>query len=133
MDKILFLHISKAFDGIDAQTRKNSLLTKKLWSGIRPAVCTMYDPKLAFIYDVAVWLGVTLHLYLYSQRTGAILKPQVMRDDDRNFDPFTNSSVDNIVPATLSIQILSGQFLTDKHGGTFVEVSGSRVDLHTIC
>lgn len=43
--------------------------------------------------------------------------------DDVKLDPFTQSSVDNIVPATLSIQILSGQFLTDKHVGTFVEVS----------
>ena len=39
--------------------------------------------------------------------------------DDVKLDPFTQSSVDNIVPATLSIQILSGQFLTDKHVGTF--------------
>ena len=44
--------------------------------------------------------------------------------DDVKLDPFTQSSVDNIVPATLSIQILSGQFMTDKHVGTFVEVSG---------
>jgi hypothetical protein len=32
------------------------------------------------------------------------------------------SSVDNIVPGALTIQILSGQFLTDKRVGTYVEV-----------
>ena len=53
---------------------------------------------------------------------GYLLKPEVLRRDDRIFDPFTQSSVDNIVPATLSLQILSGQFLTDKHVGTYVEV-----------
>ena len=42
--------------------------------------------------------------------------------EDRKFDPFTESSVDGIVSGTVSIQILSGQFLTDKKVGTYVEV-----------
>ena len=42
--------------------------------------------------------------------------------EDRNFDPFTESSVSGIVSGTVSIQILSGQLLTDKHVGTYVEV-----------
>jgi len=67
-------------------------------------------------------MQLNLGIFQFNQGTGYLLKPEVMRRDDRKFDPFTQSSVDNIVPATLSIQVLSGQFLTDKHVGTFVEV-----------
>ena len=62
---------------------------------------------------------------------GYLLKPEVLRRDDRVFDPFTQSSVDNIVPATLSLQVISGQFLTDKHVGTYVEVN-SYIFIRTI-
>ena len=67
-------------------------------------------------------MQLNLAIFQFNQRTGFLLKPEVMRHEDRNFDPFTSSSIDNIVPATLSIQIISGQFLTDKRVGTFVEV-----------
>ena len=47
--------------------------------------------------------------------------------------PLVQSSVDNIVPGALTIQILSGQFLTDKHVGTYVEVSHSTGTIeHTV-
>ena len=39
------------------------------------------------------------------------------------FDPFTESSVDGIVSGTVTIKIISGQLLTDKRVGTYVEVS----------
>ena len=53
---------------------------------------------------------------------GFLLKPDFMCREDRKFDPFTESSVDGIVSGTVSIQILSGQFLTDRKVGTYVEV-----------
>jgi len=70
--------------------------------------------------DTAMQLN--LAIFQFNQGLGYLLKPEVLRRDDRVFDPFTQSSVDNIVPATLSIQVLSGQFLTDKHVNTYVEV-----------
>ena len=45
-----------------------------------------------------------------------------MRQDDRVFDPFTDSVVDGVVGATCSIQIISGQFLADRKVGTYIEV-----------
>ena len=53
---------------------------------------------------------------------GYLLKPDFMCREDRKFDPFTESSLDNIVSATVMVQVLSGQFLTDRHVGTYVEV-----------
>ena len=54
--------------------------------------------------------------------SGYLLKPDFMCREDRKFDPFTESSLDNIVSATVMVQVLSGQFLTDRHVGTYVEV-----------
>ncbi|CAJ0947796.1 unnamed protein product [Ranitomeya imitator] len=38
------------------------------------------------------------------------------------FIPFTETTVDGIVANTLSVKIISGQFLSDKKVGTYVEV-----------
>lgn len=45
-----------------------------------------------------------------------------MRRPDRTFDPFSESPVDGLVAATCSVQVISGQFLSDKKVGTYVEV-----------
>jgi phosphatidylinositol phospholipase C beta len=42
---------------------------------------------------------------------------------DRRFDPFAESTVDGIIAGTVSVQVISGQFLSDKKVGTFVEVN----------
>ena len=52
--------------------------------------------------------------------------------EDRKFDPFTESSVDGIVSGTVSIQILSGQFLTDRKVGTYVEVGSLSQNKHIL-
>jgi len=67
-------------------------------------------------------MQLNLGIFQYNRRTGYLLKPDFMCREDRKFDPFTETSVDGIVSGTVSIQILSGQFLTDKHVGTYVEV-----------
>jgi len=67
-------------------------------------------------------MQLNLGIFQYNRRIGFIQKPDFMCREDRKFDPFTESSVDGIVSGTVSIQILSGQFLTDKHVGTYVEV-----------
>ncbi|XP_064483951.1 1-phosphatidylinositol 4,5-bisphosphate phosphodiesterase classes I and II-like isoform X1 [Ornithodoros turicata] len=69
-------------------------------------------------------LGMQLNLgiFEFNARSGYLLKPDFMRRADRKFDPFTESTVDGIIAGTVSIRIISGQFLTDKHVGTYVEV-----------
>ena len=66
-------------------------------------------------------MQLNLGKFQYNRRTGYLLKPDFMCRDDRQFDPFTEASVDGIVSATVTVRILSGQFLTDKHVGTYVE------------
>ncbi|KAK2155136.1 hypothetical protein NP493_2104g00001 [Ridgeia piscesae] len=41
---------------------------------------------------------------------------------DRRFDPFAESTVDGIVAGSVTIKVISGQLLTDKKVGTYVEV-----------
>ncbi|XP_031839544.1 1-phosphatidylinositol 4,5-bisphosphate phosphodiesterase [Nomia melanderi] len=57
----------------------------------------------------------------YNATTGYLLKPDFMRRPDRNFDPFSED-VDGVITAQCSVQIIAGQFLSDKKVGTYVEV-----------
>ncbi|XP_061173851.1 1-phosphatidylinositol 4,5-bisphosphate phosphodiesterase beta-1-like isoform X2 [Saccostrea echinata] len=70
--------------------------------------------------DLAMQLN--LGIFEYNNQCGYILKPDFMRRDDRRFDPFAESIMDGVVAATLTIKVISGQFLTDKKIGTYVEV-----------
>lgn len=45
-----------------------------------------------------------------------------MRRTDRRIYPFAESTVDGIIAGTVKITVISGQFLTDKRVGTYVEV-----------
>ena len=51
-----------------------------------------------------------------------LLKPDFMRRPDRTFDPFSESPVDGVIAAHCSIRVISGQFLSDRKVGTYVEV-----------
>jgi phosphatidylinositol phospholipase C beta len=70
--------------------------------------------------DLAMQLN--LGTFEYNGRSGFILKPDFMRRKDRQFDPFAESTVDGIVAGTVHVKIISGQFLTDRKIGTYVEV-----------
>ncbi|XP_067622681.1 1-phosphatidylinositol 4,5-bisphosphate phosphodiesterase classes I and II isoform X4 [Eurosta solidaginis] len=70
--------------------------------------------------DLAMQLN--LGIFEYNDRSGYLLKPEFMRRTDRRLDPFAESTVDGIIAGTVSITVLSGQFLTDKRVGTYVEV-----------
>ncbi|XP_030384382.1 1-phosphatidylinositol 4,5-bisphosphate phosphodiesterase classes I and II isoform X2 [Scaptodrosophila lebanonensis] len=70
--------------------------------------------------DLAMQLN--LGIFEYNLRCGYLLKPEFMRRSDRRLDPFAESTVDGIIAGTVSITVLSGQFLTDKRVNTFVEV-----------
>lgn len=67
-------------------------------------------------------MQINLGIFEYNGRSGYILKPDFMRRSDRRFDPFAESTVDGIVAGTVGIKVISGQFLSDKRVGTFVEV-----------
>uniref|UniRef100_A0A3B3V8D0 1-phosphatidylinositol 4,5-bisphosphate phosphodiesterase n=1 Tax=Poecilia latipinna TaxID=48699 RepID=A0A3B3V8D0_9TELE len=67
-------------------------------------------------------MQLNLGMYEYNGKCGYRLKPEFMRRPDKHFDPFTESTVDGIVANTLSVKIVSGQFLTDKKVGTYVEI-----------
>ncbi|XP_005100848.3 1-phosphatidylinositol 4,5-bisphosphate phosphodiesterase beta-4 isoform X1 [Aplysia californica] len=58
----------------------------------------------------------------YNGNCGYLLKPDFMRRPDRTFDPFSESPVDGVIAAHCSVQVISGQFLSDKKVGTYVEV-----------
>eukprot|EP00064_Thunnus_orientalis_P003866 superscaffoldBa00000334_g3877 len=67
-------------------------------------------------------MQLNLGMYEYNGKCGFRLKPEFMRRPDKHFDPFTESTVDGIVANTLSVKIISGQFLSDKKVGTYVEI-----------
>uniref|UniRef100_H3CZG3 1-phosphatidylinositol 4,5-bisphosphate phosphodiesterase n=1 Tax=Tetraodon nigroviridis TaxID=99883 RepID=H3CZG3_TETNG len=58
----------------------------------------------------------------YNGSCGYLLKPDFMRRSDRTFDPFSEIPVDGVIAAHCSVQVFSGQFLSDKKIGTYVEV-----------
>ncbi|XP_044255900.1 1-phosphatidylinositol 4,5-bisphosphate phosphodiesterase classes I and II [Tribolium madens] len=70
--------------------------------------------------DLAMQLN--LGIFEYNFRCGYLLKPEFMRRTDRRFYPFAESTVDGIIAGTVKISVISGQFLTDKRVGTYVEV-----------
>ncbi|XP_071971395.1 1-phosphatidylinositol 4,5-bisphosphate phosphodiesterase beta-2 isoform X2 [Engystomops pustulosus] len=61
-------------------------------------------------------------VFEFNGGSGYILKHEFMRRADKQFDPFTVDRIDVVVANTLSITIISGQFLSDKSVKTYVEV-----------
>ena len=45
-----------------------------------------------------------------------------MRRPDRQFDPFAEVPVDGVIAAQCSVEVISGQFLSERKCGTYVEV-----------
>ncbi|CAH8501960.1 unnamed protein product [Schistosoma mattheei] len=65
-------------------------------------------------FDVAEVFDSQINCYL--------LKPEFMRRPERQFDPFSESPMDGVIAATCEVKIISGQFLSDRKVGTYVEV-----------
>ncbi|XP_069064693.1 1-phosphatidylinositol 4,5-bisphosphate phosphodiesterase beta-2 [Pleurodeles waltl] len=61
-------------------------------------------------------------LFEFNGRSGYILKHEFMRQAEKQFDPFAVDRIDGVVANTLTIKILSGQFLSDRSVKTYVEV-----------
>uniref|UniRef100_A0A3Q3JY10 1-phosphatidylinositol 4,5-bisphosphate phosphodiesterase n=1 Tax=Monopterus albus TaxID=43700 RepID=A0A3Q3JY10_MONAL len=74
------------------------------------------------LFSIYLSMQLNLGMYEYNGKCGYRLKPEFMRRPDKHFDPFTESTVDGIVANTLSVKIISGQFLSDKKVGTYVEI-----------
>ncbi|CAJ0589563.1 unnamed protein product [Cylicocyclus nassatus] len=70
--------------------------------------------------DVSMQLN--MGKFEYNGGCGFLLKPDFMRRPDRTFDPFSESPVDGVIAAHCSVRVISGQFLTDRKIGTYVEV-----------
>ncbi|CAH2328169.1 1-phosphatidylinositol 4,5-bisphosphate phosphodiesterase beta-2 [Pelobates cultripes] len=70
--------------------------------------------------DVAMQHNMAI--FEFNGSSGYILKHEFMRRADKQFDPFTVDRIDVVVANTLSITVLSGQFLSDKTVKTYVEV-----------
>ncbi|XP_027133954.1 1-phosphatidylinositol 4,5-bisphosphate phosphodiesterase beta-3 isoform X2 [Larimichthys crocea] len=67
-------------------------------------------------------MQLNMGVFEYNGGSGYLLKPEFMRRTDKHFDPFTENIVDGIVANTVKIKVVSGQFLTDKKVGVYVEV-----------
>lgn len=67
-------------------------------------------------------MQLNLGIFEYNGKCGYRLKPEFMRRTDKQFDPFTQNTVDGIVAHTLSVKVISGQFLSDKRVSVYVEV-----------
>ncbi|XP_061546334.1 LOW QUALITY PROTEIN: 1-phosphatidylinositol 4,5-bisphosphate phosphodiesterase beta-1-like [Phycodurus eques] len=67
-------------------------------------------------------MQLNLFMFEYNGRSGYRLKPEFMRRPDKHFDPFTENTVDGVVANTLSVKVISGQFLTERRVGVYVEV-----------
>uniref|UniRef100_A0A8C3MN47 Phosphoinositide phospholipase C n=1 Tax=Geospiza parvula TaxID=87175 RepID=A0A8C3MN47_GEOPR len=80
-------------------------------------------------------LQLNLALFEANASSGFLLKPEPLRRPDKAFDPFVEERLDGIVANTLSVQVLSGQFLSDRRCGVFVEleVFGLPVDTRRRC
>uniref|UniRef100_A0A8C4HMK0 Phosphoinositide phospholipase C n=1 Tax=Dicentrarchus labrax TaxID=13489 RepID=A0A8C4HMK0_DICLA len=67
-------------------------------------------------------MQLNMGVFEYNGGSGYLLKPEFMRRTDKHFDPFTENIVDGIVANTVKIKVISGQFLSDKKVGVYVEV-----------
>ncbi|KAI1229713.1 1-phosphatidylinositol 4 [Lamprotornis superbus] len=67
-------------------------------------------------------LQLNLGLFEANAGSGFLLKPEPLRRPDKTFDPFVEERLDGIVANTLRVQVLSGQFLSERRCGVFVEL-----------
>lgn len=61
-------------------------------------------------------------LFEFNGQSGYLLKHEFMRRQDKQFNPFSVDRIDVVVATTLSITVISGQFLSERSVRTYVEV-----------
>uniref|UniRef100_A0A158R604 1-phosphatidylinositol 4,5-bisphosphate phosphodiesterase n=1 Tax=Syphacia muris TaxID=451379 RepID=A0A158R604_9BILA len=91
----------------------------KFWNcGIQMAAINMQTPDAQYQMNSA--------FFEQNGCSGYVLKPNPMRKTDTKFNPFETGSFDLVVPASLSLTVISGQmlsFLCEKRPSTYVEVT----------
>ncbi|XP_053908528.1 1-phosphatidylinositol 4,5-bisphosphate phosphodiesterase beta-3 isoform X2 [Cuculus canorus] len=82
------------------------------------------DPRRPLERPCPIDVGLQLALGLFegNGRSGLLLKPPFLRRRDKAFDPFAEGLLDGIVANSLRVQVLSGQFLSERRVGVYVEV-----------
>ncbi|XP_063146033.1 1-phosphatidylinositol 4,5-bisphosphate phosphodiesterase beta-2 [Candoia aspera] len=61
-------------------------------------------------------------VFEFNGQSGYLLKHDFMRRPDKQFDPFSVDRIDVVVASTLSVTIISGQFLSERNVKSYVEV-----------
>ncbi|XP_062946273.1 1-phosphatidylinositol 4,5-bisphosphate phosphodiesterase beta-2 isoform X1 [Cynocephalus volans] len=61
-------------------------------------------------------------LFEFNGQSGYLLKHEFMRRPEKQFNPFSVDRIDVVVATTLSIMVISGQFLSERSVRTYVEV-----------
>ncbi|XP_023383512.1 1-phosphatidylinositol 4,5-bisphosphate phosphodiesterase beta-2 [Pteropus vampyrus] len=61
-------------------------------------------------------------LFEFNGQSGYLLKHEFMRRPDKQYNPFSVDRIDVVVATTLSITVISGQFLSERSVRTYVEV-----------
>ncbi|KHN74602.1 1-phosphatidylinositol 4,5-bisphosphate phosphodiesterase beta-4 [Toxocara canis] len=91
----------------------------KFWNcGCQMAAMNMQTPDTPFQMNSA--------FFEQNGRCGYVLKPNLMRKPDAKFNPFETRNMDLVVPAYLSLTVISAQMLSvvcDKRPSTYVEVN----------
>lgn len=90
---------------------------RQLYTAFHFVSCSLSRPLFSFPFYLLL-----IGKFEYNGGCGYLLKPDFMRRRDRTFDPFAESPVDGVIAAQCSVRVLSGQFLSDKKVGTYVEV-----------
>ena len=105
------------------RVESSNLMPQEFWNAGCQLVCLNYQTA-----DLPMQLN--LGKFDCNGQSGYILKPDILRREDRNFDPFIDEPIDGIVPAIFSVQVISGYFLSDRKVGTYVvvELHGLPVD-----
>ncbi|KAM7385261.1 hypothetical protein PAMP_001350 [Pampus punctatissimus] len=106
-------------DGKKGSAEREAVATEEMSTLVNYVQPTKFNS-----FEASKNLSTQLNLFMfeYNGRSGYRLKPEFMRRPDKHFDPFTENTVDGIVANTLSVKVISGQFLTERRVGVYVEV-----------
>ena len=64
-------------------------------------------------------MQLNMGIFEYNNRSGYLLKPDIMCRPDRRFDPFAESTVDGIIAGTVSVKVRSSAWVLSWAGTLF--------------
>ncbi|XP_049469280.1 1-phosphatidylinositol 4,5-bisphosphate phosphodiesterase beta-2 isoform X4 [Panthera uncia] len=77
---------------------------------------------ISFEFSAHLPMQQNMALFEFNGQSGYLLKHEFMRRPDKQFNPFSVDRIDVVVATTLSITVISGQFLSERSVRTYVEV-----------